>query len=216
LVFRLHPVPAARRWVSLDVPEPAEAAAPLSALAGSQVVPTAVEIDLPPQGSASLTVLLEGTESGVDARAAESARLLPGARLSDAGPRDFGVPPFTAGGTALKLTTVQSGVARLLVAVRETAARRGIAICARGSAVGVLYAGVPASSPAEATAAAVEDLRKAATAEQGSLVVLTAPAEVCGRVDRWGPVPGLALMRRVKDEMDRDSRLAPGRFVGGI
>jgi glycolate oxidase FAD binding subunit len=32
----------------------------------------------------------------------------------------------------------------------------------------------------------------------------------------WGPVPGLDLMRRLKDEMDPGHRLSPGRFVGGI
>ena len=34
--------------------------------------------------------------------------------------------------------------------------------------------------------------------------------------DQYGPVPGLDLMRRLKDEMDPDHRLSPGRFVGGI
>jgi glycolate oxidase FAD binding subunit len=35
-------------------------------------------------------------------------------------------------------------------------------------------------------------------------------------VDSWGPVPGLELMRRVKDQFDPDALFAPGRFVGGI
>ena len=34
--------------------------------------------------------------------------------------------------------------------------------------------------------------------------------------DLWGPVPGLALMRRLKHELDPAHRLSPGRFVGGI
>jgi glycolate oxidase FAD binding subunit len=32
----------------------------------------------------------------------------------------------------------------------------------------------------------------------------------------WGPVPGLALMRRLKDELDPPHRFSPGRFAGGI
>jgi glycolate oxidase FAD binding subunit len=35
-------------------------------------------------------------------------------------------------------------------------------------------------------------------------------------VDMWGPVRGLALMRRVKEQFDPGRRFAPGRFVGGI
>ena len=50
----------------------------------------------------------------------------------------------------------------------------------------------------------------------GHAVVLTAPPEVREILDMWGPVPGLALMRRVKDQFDPGHRFAPGRFVGGI
>ena len=62
----------------------------------------------------------------------------------------------------------------------------------------------------------VERLRAAAVRAGGHAVVLTAPEEVRRVVDMWGPVGGLALMRRVKDRFDPDHRFAPGRFVGGI
>ncbi|HEY7146308.1 MAG TPA: FAD-linked oxidase C-terminal domain-containing protein, partial [Streptosporangiaceae bacterium] len=48
------------------------------------------------------------------------------------------------------------------------------------------------------------------------VVVLRAPTEVRAELDSWGPVSGLSLMRRIKDEFDPDHRLAPGRFAGGI
>jgi glycolate oxidase FAD binding subunit len=62
----------------------------------------------------------------------------------------------------------------------------------------------------------VEGLRAAAAPYDGTVTVLTAPAAVRDAVDVWGPVPGLELMRRLKDEMDPQHRLSPGRFVGGI
>ena len=65
-------------------------------------------------------------------------------------------------------------------------------------------------------AVTVQRLRATAAGSGGSVTVLTAPAEVRDLVDVWGPVPGLDLMRRLKDEMDPGHRLAPGRFVGGI
>ncbi|MEV6491282.1 FAD-linked oxidase C-terminal domain-containing protein [Actinoplanes sp. NPDC051633] len=62
----------------------------------------------------------------------------------------------------------------------------------------------------------VEALRGAAVRAGGHAVVLTAPAGVRERLDMWGPVAGLELMRRVKEQFDPDGRFAPGRFVGGI
>ncbi|MEV7624979.1 FAD-binding oxidoreductase [Actinoplanes sp. NPDC089786] len=63
---------------------------------------------------------------------------------------------------------------------------------------------------------AVARLREAATRAGGHAVVLTAPATVRDRLDMWGPVGGLELMRRVKDQFDPQGLFAPGRFVGGI
>ena len=51
---------------------------------------------------------------------------------------------------------------------------------------------------------------------RGSVVVLNAPPLVRTAVDVWGPVPGAALMRSVKDQFDPGHRMAPGRFAGGI
>jgi glycolate oxidase FAD binding subunit len=73
---------------------------------------------------------------------------------------------------------------------------------------------VAPGSPSESVARTVDDLRRVAVG--GSAVVLQAPPDVRRIVDIWGPVNGLALMRRVKDEFDPDHRFAPGRFVGGI
>jgi glycolate oxidase FAD binding subunit len=50
-------------------------------------------------------------------------------------------------------------------------------------------------------------------------VVLAAPAAVreklAGRGGMNGTVPGLALMRAVKDQFDPGHRMAPGRFPEG-
>jgi glycolate oxidase FAD binding subunit len=48
------------------------------------------------------------------------------------------------------------------------------------------------------------------------VVVLNASPPVRAAVDVWGPVPGAALMRSVKDQFDPGHRMAPGRFAGGI
>jgi glycolate oxidase FAD binding subunit len=67
-----------------------------------------------------------------------------------------------------------------------------------------------------AVAEFVAALRGAVAGERGAVVVLAAPAgvrdELDGRGGMGGTVPGLALMRAVKDQFDPGHRLAPGRF----
>ncbi|BFU44429.1 FAD-binding oxidoreductase [Krasilnikovia sp. MM14-A1004] len=199
--FRLHPLPGAEAVVRAAPPD---LAAALAAIHAAQVVPSAVELDAE---SGEVAVLVEGTPAGVRDRVATLTRILG----DDAGrPHWWGTYPWEPGGTGLKLTAALSRVPAL-VARAATRAR------VRGSAgTGVLYAGLPADTPPDEAADAVTELRAAAGEAGGHAVVLTAPAGVRARVDMWGPVDGLALMRRVKQQFDPDARLAPGRFVGGI
>jgi glycolate oxidase FAD binding subunit len=104
----------------------------------------------------------------------------------------------------------------VLTAARDTGHRHGVPLPVRGSAVGVLYAALPSDVDPATVGRVVEDLRRAAAEHGGSVVVLTAPPSVRDALDVWGPVPGLALMRRLKEQLDPDRRLAPGRFVGEI
>jgi glycolate oxidase FAD binding subunit len=201
--FRLHPRPAASAVVRRRFADPAEAVA---AVLAAQVVPSALELDAPPGGDAEVAVLVEGSAAGVRERAAALAKLL-GGETGEGLPGWWGAPPWPAGGTGLKLTAPLSRIPALLAAAGDVAVR--------GSAgTGVLYAGLSAE-PA-ATAGAVERLRATAIRAGGHAVVLTAPPDVRAITDMWGPVAGLTLMRRVKDQFDPEHRFAPGRFVGGI
>jgi glycolate oxidase FAD binding subunit len=205
--FRLHPLPGAATVVRRVFADPAEASRVVAAVLGAQVVPSAVEVNAPPSGGVEVAVLVEGTPAGVSERAETLVKLL-GGNASPGQPSWWGELPWPAGGVGLKLTAPLSRVPDLLAAARES----GADLTVRGSAgTGVLYAGIPAEPER-----VVEFLRAAAVRAGGHAVVLTAPAGVRERLDMWGPVPGLALMRRVKDQFDPGHRLAPGRFVGGI
>jgi glycolate oxidase FAD binding subunit len=72
---------------------------------------------------------------------------------------------------------------------------------------------------AKAIAQFVAGLRRAVAGERGAVVVLSAPAtvreELAGHGGMHGTVPGLALMRAVKDQFDPGHRMAPGRFPEG-
>jgi glycolate oxidase FAD binding subunit len=221
-VFRLHPRPAAGAVVRAAADTPAEAGRLVAAVLGAQVVPAAIEVDAEPDGPVEVAVLVEGSAPGVRARVAALGKLL--GPVTDGVPDWWGRLPWADGEVGIKLTAPLSGVATLVAAARSA----GVPV--RGSAgAGVVYAGLAAGGaqgcagqgagegtrPAE-VAQVVERLRAEATRAGGHAVVLTAPAVVRRIVDMWGPVRGLALMRRVKEQFDPGRRFAPGRFVGGI
>lgn len=219
-LFRLHPLPAARRFVTAGVARPEHAHRLTQAVIASPVVPGAVEVDVQPDGTGALTVLLEGIEAGVLGRTAATVDLLGAdAVAGQEPPAGWGRYPWNVGAAgderevALKLTFSISGLPDVL----DTARGCPAPVRLRGSAgAGVLYAALPADTEPGVAADAVDRLRAACTARGGAAVVLDAPAAVKDAVDTWGPVPALGLMRRVKDQFDPDHRLAPGRFVGGI
>ncbi len=215
--FRLHPVPAAHRWVHVDVTDPAQAQDLTQAVVHGQAVPSAVEVAWQ-DGHGTVSVLLEGREDGVAGRAATIAALL-GATSTDSGdaPGGGSTYPWEPGvvgddrAAALKLTFVLSGLADVLAAATEA----GVTL--RGSAgAGVAYASLPPGTAPEAVAEALTRLRETCTRHGGSVVLVDGPGAVKAAVDVWGPIPALDLMRRVKDQFDPDHRLAPGRFVGGL
>ena len=215
--FRLHPLPAAHRWIEVPVDSPGQALAVAQSVVHAQVVPAAVEVGWA-AGAGTLSVLVEGRADGVAGRADAVHTLLgPDATESDNEPAGGTTYPWdvTATGdrrsTALKLTCVLSGLADVLAAADDT----GVTV--RGSAgSGVLYGALGPDTPLDDVRTALARLRQACTDHGGTAVVVDAPAAVKAAVDVWGPIPALDLMRRVKDQFDPDHRLAPGRFVGGI
>ncbi len=60
---------------------------------------------------------------------------------------------------------------------------------------------------------AVPELRQQAAEHQGSVVVTEAPPHLASRLDIWGPVSALAVMRSLKERFDPHNILNPGRFV---
>ena len=213
--FRLHPLPAARVWVCRTVQTPQDIHSLVGALLESTVEPTAVEVDLPALGPGTLAVLIEGTAGGVTKRAKSCRELLAGdVSTADTAPPWWNTYPFEPGDVALELVAPVDALHAAVYALHDAA---GAAVPVRGSAgAGVVYATLPGSMPAGPVAAIVDAVRSVLLARDGSCIVLSVPPAMRGAVDLWGPVPGLDLMRRVKEQFDPARTLSPGRFVGGI
>jgi glycolate oxidase FAD binding subunit len=235
--FRLHPLPKARRWVSVPLARPDGGGSPdvgalVQEVVHSQLVPSAVELDLPPDGEATLCLLLEGSLPGVQRRTADFLELLgPGATADDKGPRWWGAEPYDDAQVLLKVTHEITGLGHLLTALHAVCAEIGVTAHLRGSvAVGAVTVGLTGAGAgghsgngqtggvvdARGLARIVASLRERATSFGGTVVVLEAPGDLKKDLDVWGPVGGLELMRAVKHQFDPERRLAPGRFVGGI
>jgi glycolate oxidase FAD binding subunit len=212
--FRLHPLPAARGFVlgSAGLKAAAQAA---RAVVASQLAPAAVEIDRPAgSDDATVAVLLEGIQAAVESRQRDVAALLHGEPGQE--PAWWNRLPEPSS-VLLKVTATLPGVAAVLDAARSAEQAHGVPVAVRGSAAGVLHATLPADADPSAVAGVVAQLRRAApTPGDGTVTVLRAPLSVREGLDAWGPVAGLDLMRRVKDQFDPDGLFSPGRFVGGI
>jgi glycolate oxidase FAD binding subunit len=216
--FRLHPLPAARSYVTCEVADFARAWHAASAVLASSVVPSAIEMDAVAGGPVTVAVLIEGVAAGIAARTDVVAALLgDGARGAPEPPKWWGRYPD--GETLLEITAPPAALPELIASALPalTAARAWV----RGSAgSGHWYVSVPGEPaggpPTRPLGNLVTQVRAAVLRHGGAATVRIAPAALRDHVDLWGPVPALALMRRVKDQFDPEHRLAPGRFVGGI
>lgn len=202
--FKVQPQPPARRFVTLRTTAPGEAWAALAAIGAA---PSAVE-----WFAGCIHVLVEAATSAVDGIATAVAGALGTSEVAVEAPLGFGLPPWRPHHVAIKMTHRLSATdAVLAAAIRilpgaETTAQVGS---------GVVWLGWEPGN-AEDVAATVDELRAVAASYDGTVVVVRAPDEIKRTVDVWGPVQGLSLMHRIKDQFDPAHRMNPGRFVDGI
>ena len=224
VAVRLHPVAPAHRYVTVPVASSGQAHALVQGVIHSHLVATACELDRPADGATTLAIRLDGIRPGVEARTAGALELLgAGAEASDDPPVWWGVELGAPGDVRLKLTHEIASVTALLDIVAEVSDRASLPVDVRGSvAVGTVTAALRAVHDRAAVADLVDALRAACSrpvgsgGTGGSVVVRDADPETKARLDVWGPIPALDLMRRVKHRFDPTWMLAPGRFVGGI
>lgn len=208
LVFRLRPLPPARRFLQHVVPA-TELASLLGVLRRSPEAPTALELTRRGDGPYGLTVLLEGRPGPLEARQSELAKQLGRPeRVVEAAPPGWGALP---GPCTLKASAPLAAVPGLLDAAHRSAATAGAVADLRAQpGVGIVLVGLPGDV---GVVAEVLGALRRHLAGSGWATVLCGPQEVRAALDVFGPVPALDLMARVKAQFDPDGRLAPGRYV---
>ena len=213
--FRLHPLPAARAYVTAEYVATGVACDAVAAAANSQLIASAVELSRPrPGGPIRIGVLIEGSADGVAARAMRMAGLLGPAETSLTPPSWWRGAPQADGGTLIRVSCWVSALPRVLDAIDAAARETGVSPVVNGSAgAGVLYLRLDSTG---GIARFVRALRSGLSGERGGVVVLAAPRAVREEMDSGGgmagSVPSLGLMRAVKDQFDPGHRMAPGRF----
>ena len=196
-VFRLHPRPASAAYVTVDCDGPDEAYYAVAAAAGSELAPSAVELDRPARDQpARVAVLLEGDPDGTAERTGLMAALLgkgaathpdapswwgwPANGRSGNGQSADGQPDGAAdageAGTLVRIGFWAAGLPQILRAVDAAALGAGLDPAIGGSAAaGVIYAAVGPDADPAAVAAFVFGLREALARGDGDARPASAP-----------------------------------------
>jgi glycolate dehydrogenase FAD-binding subunit len=220
VVFRLHPLPEASATAVFEGLDASDVGETVPVLRDLGVEPTAVAA-LPSQGKFTLAVRFEGFAPGVRqqlertlSRAGSGARL-EGSEEAALWARHDAIR--CAGDVRGKATFAPASLplAAAALAPLVGALRGGALVLHPGPGVAFVSGSLDG---AERAAAAIEPARAAlAPLGGGALVLSAAPPDLRARTSPWGaPPPALEVMRRLKNELDPEARLAPGRFVGGI
>ena len=126
------------------------------------------------------------------------------------------VPEAGAPGTVVRISYWVRELGEVLDALSTAAAGAGVLPTVGGPAgAGMVYARLDPGTEPDSATRFVCGLRDRLDGVRGSVVVLAAPPPVMAAAGAYGPVPGAALMRAIKDQFDPDHRMSPGRLTGG-
>jgi glycolate oxidase FAD binding subunit len=214
--FKLSPIAPVSRTVVAQVQQPGGCADLALAIASAPAIPSAIEIETPPN---RVLVRFETTGRAADAQAAATAALC----------ETLGAAVTTLTGDAERdlwsayeaaIWEERGDTAVVKVGVLPTDARALIEDCGAASvagrgALGVLY--LRRSGALDEVSAWLQDMRSRLSRRGGHAVVVRAPADWQGQLDRWGPSRSdAALMRAVKAQFDPHNILNPGRGPCGV
>jgi glycolate oxidase FAD binding subunit len=236
--LKLRPRPDVDRAVVARFGKLGEAGGAARAVLGSDLIPSAVELvdgealrRLGLGGGAGLLVGLDGIAEQVDWQVAELVRLLgplglgehtvlDGVERDDVwrGVAGLGRPGHDRVAAVMKWAVLPTQVAELMEAGAAAAQRNGLvgALTAHAG-VGLVTAVLAGGTNPNAVVSTLTEWRALANGVGGHAMVEWAPLAVKERVAVWDAAgPTLRLMKGIKERLDPNGILNPGRFVGDI
>lgn len=228
--FRLYPLRASSKTVLLSAPSPTPLCELVVRIIASTLEPTALDVS----GSSTLdgTCMLavrfeseaEAVADQIDSLLAMAGTLGESARMIDHEDEAHywqqsstlvKAPHDADDILIIKTSLLPTYIASWLTELGQVAQREQLSTQWRAHAGhGLIFARLSGTQSALTTA--VQQLRQAASARRGTLVVTQAAPALARIVDVWGPIPALPLMRNLKQRFDPNAIMNPGRFVGGM
>jgi glycolate oxidase FAD binding subunit len=220
VVFRLHPLPETAGTVLFDGLSASEVRALARSALEAHLEPVAV-VAISAGNRYRLAFRLEGFAPGVRDQterlagiAGRAGERLEGGNAAALWARHDELR--TAGDVRLKASFAPASMVAVEPALRSFAAALEDDALVLYPTFGCAFVSGWLTDP-RAAASAIESVRAAVRSANGSAVIAAAPPALRARVDVWGPPPSaIAVMRQLKAQLDPDSRLSPGRFVGGL
>lgn len=227
--FKVLPLPKEDRTLASAFDDLGKAVDACQEIARSQYAAQAIEMLKENDGQNRLYARFLGSVPSVEVRLEKGKSLLEQAGAESVGTlaqeqaralwdavTDFGWNDSAEDEVLLSLGHLPSKTKSVIGAISDYCTRNGYGLeMAAGPARGVVKCKVEAD-PSQMSDV-VSDLRSIAASADGYAVVEQAPLQVKAELDVWGdPGQALYLMRRLKDRMDPNRILNPGRYVGGI
>ena len=242
--FKIAPLPQARQTLAGSYTDLVPVVSAASRLLKLSFQPQALvvvdreaaqqlRVQLPlPQSNYVLLTLLSGAPAALKRKVDDAAGAMGNSRqveeldesqnkelwqaITDLGWSEGSVPYLS-----IKVSVLPSQVARLLEAVvaqDPSPFRRGLVADVGSGVVRFLWWAEESQAPdLEAAQEVVSGMRETARALGGYAIIEKCPVELKRTLDVWGEAPAsVDLMRRIKEQLDPEGILNPGRFVGGI
>ncbi|MFN2427546.1 MAG: FAD-binding oxidoreductase, partial [Candidatus Binatia bacterium] len=230
LTLRTHPLPSAAATLVFEFVSAAELDAARARLLAEPLPLAAIDFAVDATGSTTFWILVVRVEGTGEEVADQGDRVCAavGREPSDA-VEDWESPAHvdSEGGMTLKIATAPADIVGTvrgaLSKLKDSGARRSGASLRvaghLGAGVARFHIGAEDSEDENSRYAAFASLLTATSARDlvRTRVIERAPAAIKTTHDVWGSAPAaIALMRSIKQRLDPDDVLSPGRFVGGL